>query len=64
MAHSEHNKPQKNWSFALVLFGAFLFISATLFFEGSTMGQIAIILGFVVGGIGFYLGFKKRKKTA
>jgi LPXTG-motif cell wall-anchored protein len=47
----------------LILFGAFLFISSTLFFEpGSDQGKIAIILGFVIGGIGFYLGFVRKKK--
>jgi len=64
MAHSEHNKPKKSRSFVLILFGAFLFISSTLFFEpDSDYGKIAIILGFVIGGIGFYLGFMRKKKT-
>ncbi|HSD04145.1 MAG TPA: hypothetical protein VLB45_00130 [Nitrosopumilaceae archaeon] len=64
MAHREHNRPKKNGSYAMILFGAFLFISATLFLpRGSIEGQIAIVFGFIVGGIGFYLGFAKRKKT-
>jgi len=64
MAHDEHNKLKKSRSFALILFGALLFISATLFFEpGSDQGKIAIILGFVIGGIGFYLWFLKKKKS-
>ncbi len=63
MAHSEHNRTKKRGSFVLILFGAFLFISSTLFFEpGSDQGKIAIILGFVIGGIGFYLGFVRKKK--
>lgn len=63
MAHSEHNRPKKSGSYALILFGAFLFVSATLFLErGSMEGQIAIVLGFIIGGIGFYLGFVRKKK--
>lgn len=65
MAHSEHNRAKKGGSFVLILFGAFLFISSTLFFEpGSDQGKIVIILGFVVGGIGFYLRFVRKRKEA
>lgn len=64
MAHSEHNKPKKSGSYALIIFGAFLFVSAPLFFgPGTTEGGIAIVFGFIVGGIGFYLGFVRKKKT-
>jgi len=63
MAHSEHNRIKNRGSFVLILFGAFLFISSTLFFEpGSDLGKIAIILGFVIGGIGFYRVFGRKKK--
>lgn len=65
MAHSEHNRQKKSGSYALILFGAFLFISATLFLpRGSIEGQIAIVFGFIVGGIGFYLGFARKKKSS
>lgn len=64
MAHNEHNRPKKS-GFVLILFGAFLFISSTLFFEhGSDQGKLAIILGFVIGGVGFYLGFMRKKKKS
>jgi hypothetical protein len=64
MAHSEHNRIKNKGSFVLVLFGAFLFISAVLFLEpGSDLGKISIILGFVIGGIGFFLGFVKKKEA-
>ncbi len=63
MAHSEHNRSKKSGAFALIIFGAFLFVSAPLFFGPGTMeGGVAIVLGFVVGGIGFYLGFIRKKK--
>ncbi|HLA21884.1 MAG TPA: hypothetical protein VJZ17_00390 [Nitrosopumilaceae archaeon] len=48
----------------MIIFGAFLFVSAPLFFgPGTIEGGIAIVLGFVTGGIGFYLGFIRKKKT-
>ena len=63
MAHNEHNRAKKGSGFLLILFGAFLFISSTLFFEpGSDQGKIVIILGFVIGGIGFYLRFVRKRK--
>lgn len=63
MAHSEHNRAKKSGSFVMILFGSFLFISSVLFFErGSDLGKIVIILGFVIGGIGFYLGFVRKKR--
>ena len=65
MAHDEHNRPKKGRSYMLILFGAFLFISSTLFFQrGSIEGQAVIILGFIVGGIGFYIRFVRKKKTS
>ena len=63
MAHSEHNRSKKSSAFVLIIFGAFLFVSAPLFFGPGTMeGGVAIVLGFVIGGIGFYLGFIRKKK--
>jgi hypothetical protein len=65
MAHSEHNRIKNKGSFVLVLFGALLFISAVLFLEpGSDLGKVAIILGFVIGGIGFFLGFIKKRNPS
>ena len=63
MVHSEHNRPKKSGALALIIFGAFLFISAPLFFgRGTIEGGTTIALGFVMGGIGFYLGFIRKKK--
>jgi len=63
MAHSEHNRSKKSGAFVLIIFGAFLFISAPLFFgRGTIEGGTAIALGFVIGGMGFYLGFIRKKK--
>ena len=63
MAHNEYNSPKKSGAYALIIFGAFLFVSAPLFFgPGTTEGGVAIVFGFVIGGIGFYLGFIRKKK--
>ncbi len=63
MAHSEHNRPKKSGAYALIIFGALLFVSAPLFFKSNTTeGGIAIVFGFLIGGIGFYLGFIRKKK--
>jgi hypothetical protein len=63
MAHNEHNRPKKSGAYALIIFGAFLFVSAPLFFGlGTTEGGVTIAFGFVIGGIGFYLGFIRKKK--
>lgn len=63
MAHREHNRQKKSAAYALIIFGAFLFVSAPLFFKpNTTEGGVAIVLGFVIGGMGFYLGFIRKKK--
>ena len=64
MAHSEHNRSKKSGSYVLIILGAFLFVSAPLFFgRGTTEGAMAIAFGFVIGGIGFYLAYVRKKKT-
>lgn len=61
MAHSEHNKPKKSGWFFLVILGAFLFIVAPTFFSDNPgAGLGIIILGFIVGGIGFFIRFIKK----
>ncbi|HIH45530.1 MAG TPA: hypothetical protein HA292_00350 [Candidatus Nitrosotenuis sp.] len=63
MAHSEHNKPKKSSGFFLIIFGALLFIIApTWFSKQPEIGLVAIVLGFVVGGIGFYIRFIRKQK--
>lgn len=62
MAHNEHNKPRKKEGFFLIILGAFIFITAPTYLKDSPeLGMIAIIAGFIVGGIGFYLNFIKGK---
>lgn len=61
MAHNEHNKPKKSGAFFLIIFGALLFIVApTWFADRPEIGLLTIILGFAVGGLGFYLRFVRK----
>ncbi len=63
MAHSEHNRP-KGSGMALIVIGVLIFIFAPSYFKQNLAEGIgAIVFGFVIGGIGFYLSFLKKKKT-
>ena len=56
MAHDEHNKRKGNSGFALVIFGALMFFLAPYIREDNPeLATIALISGFIIGGIGFYL---------
>ena len=64
MAHSEHNRQKRSGGFFLIIFGALLFIITPLYLQDSPqLGLFAIILGFFVGGIGFYLQFVRGRKS-
>tara|TARA_B100001765_G_scaffold188265_1_gene133990 strand:+ start:75 stop:275 length:201 start_codon:yes stop_codon:yes gene_type:complete len=63
MVHNEHNKPKRSSSLLLIILGAILFIiGPTLFHQNSPeLGIFALVSGFVLGGIGFYLKYVKGK---
>ena len=62
MAHSEHNRP-KGSGMVLIAVGILIFVFAPSYFKGNFAGGMAaIVFGFVVGGLGFYMSFLKRKK--
>lgn len=64
MAHSEHNRARRSGGFFLIIAGAFIFITAPIYLKDSpTLGMTAIITGFVIGGIGFYLNFIRDRKS-
>lgn len=61
MAHNEYNKPKRSGAFFLIILGAFLFIvSPTWFADKPVIGFSMIGLGFVIGGLGFYLRFIRK----
>ena len=63
MVHDEHNKPRKGGAFFLIIFGALLFVLAPTFLaDDSELGAIAIISGFLIGGLGFYLHFVRGRR--
>lgn len=63
LAHNEHNRARKSGGFFLIIIGAFIFIIApSTFSESPQTGIATIILGFIIGGIGFYLNFIKNRK--
>jgi len=62
MVHTQHNKQRRGGGFFLIIFGALIFILApTYLIETPNLGIAAIVLGFLVGGIGFYLQFVKNR---
>jgi hypothetical protein len=61
MAHSEHNRP-KGSGVILIAIGILIFFFAPRYYTKDLVGGMAImVLGFVLGGIGFYLAFLKRR---
>ncbi|MBM3905303.1 MAG: hypothetical protein FJ354_01280 [Thaumarchaeota archaeon] len=61
MAHSEHNRTRKSRGFFLIILGALLFFIAPTWFSGEPQTGIAlIVVGFIVGGLGFYLRFIRK----
>ena len=62
MVHNEHNKPKRSGSLLLIVLGAVLFMVCPTQYENSPeLGILAIVSGFILGGIGFYLKYVKGK---
>lgn len=63
MAHSEHNRP-KGGGMVLIAIGILIFVFAPGYFKNDlATGLGFIVFGFVIGGIGFYMSFFKRRRT-
>jgi len=63
LVHREHNRPRKSRGFFLIILGAILFVITPTYLKDSPeLGWAAIIFGFLLGGIGFYLNFFKGRK--
>lgn len=64
MAHREHNKPKSSGPFALIIFGALLLILApTIYQDEPVFATIAFVSGFIIGGLGFYLRYIRKKRA-
>ena len=64
MAHSEHNRP-KGSGMILIVLGILIFIFAPNYFKHDIIGGVVIIIvGFVLGGIGFYIAFLKKRNIS
>lgn len=62
MAHSAHNRPKRGGAYFLIIIGALLFmIAPTMFSDTPDAGLALIVLGFIIGGFGFYLRFVKKQ---
>jgi len=62
MVHNEHNKPKRSSSLLLIIFGAVLFmVGPTQYQDYPELGILALVFGFILGGIGFYLKYVKGK---
>ena len=63
MAHDDHNR-RKSGGFFLIILGALIFVTAPLYLADSPeLGAAAIVFGFVVGGIGFYMNFLRKRRS-
>ncbi len=61
MAHDEHNR-RRSGGFFLIILGALIFVTAPLYLADSPeLGAAAIAFGFLVGGLGFYMTFLRRR---
>lgn len=62
MAHSEHNRP-KGSGMILIAIGILIFVFAPQYIKNDIAGGIVvIIIGFLLGGLGFYIAFFKKRK--
>lgn len=63
MAYNEAKSPRRrSGAFFLIILGALIFVTAPVYLsDAPELGAAAIILGFAVGGAGFYLQFVKGR---
>ena len=65
MAHNEHNRQKKGGGFFLIIFGALLlFLAPNLYTDNPELGIASLIFGILIGGIGFYVRFIRKKKQS
>ncbi len=62
MAHNEHNRP-RGGGMILIVIAILIFVFAPSHFKQDLGGGIAIMtIGFVLGGIGFYVAFLRKRR--
>jgi hypothetical protein len=62
MAHSEHNRP-KGSGMILIAIGILIFVFAPQYVKNIAGGVITMAIGFLLGGLGFYMSFLKKRKN-
>lgn len=62
MAHSEHNRP-KGSGMILIAIAILIFVFSPDHFKNNPSEGLAVmIFGFVIGGLGFYISFLRRRR--
>ena len=62
MAHNEHNRPRGS-GMILIAIGILIFVFAPGYIKNDMgTGIAAIVIGFLLGGFGFYIAFLKKRK--
>ena len=63
MAHSEHNRP-KGSGMILIAIGIIIFVFAPQYIKNDIGRAVAVVvIGFLLGGLGFYISFLKKRKN-
>ena len=63
MAHNEHNRQKKGGGCVFIIFGALLlFLAPNLHTDNPELGIASLIFGIIIGVVGFYVRFIRKKK--
>ena len=62
MAHNEYNRPRGS-GMILIAIGILIFVFAPGYIKNNiVLGVATVIIGFLLGGVGFYISFVKKRK--
>jgi hypothetical protein len=63
MAHNEYNRPRGS-GMVLMAIGILIFIFAPGYIKNNiSEALVAVVIGFLLGGLGFYIAFLKKSKS-